>query len=214
MALIIGGKEINIPVLPPKISVSSPGKNEKLEVLGLGEILRLKGMGLRSISWESFFPYYQAPYTTGEVKNPISIVKQIRAARDKKEPVRLLIIGTDLDFNSLVGIESFDYEERSGELNDIYYSIKLSEWKSYEPQKIVLTPKKQKKEVVIKPKPRPGKPPKKSKTYTVIAGDCLWAIAQRYYGDGGEYMKIYNANKGVIGADPSLIYPGQVLVIP
>lgn len=26
--------------------------------------------------------------------------------------------------------------------------------------------------------------------------------------------KIYNANKGVIGGNPNLIYPGQVLTIP
>lgn len=52
------------------------------------------------------------------------------------------------------------------------------------------------------------------KTYTVKSGDCLWNIAKKYYGNGADYTKIYNANKGVIGGNPNLIYAGQVLTIP
>ena len=51
-------------------------------------------------------------------------------------------------------------------------------------------------------------------TYTVKKGDCLWNIAKAMYGKGSDYTKIYNANKGVIGKNPNLIYPGQVFVIP
>jgi LysM repeat protein len=51
--------------------------------------------------------------------------------------------------------------------------------------------------------------------YTVQAGDSLWAIAQRYYGDGSKYHRIYDyCNKQVIGPDEDRIYPGQVLYIP
>ena len=52
------------------------------------------------------------------------------------------------------------------------------------------------------------------KTYTVKSGDCLWNIAKKYYGSGSSYTKIYEANKGTIGGNPNLIYPGQVLTIP
>jgi nucleoid-associated protein YgaU len=50
-------------------------------------------------------------------------------------------------------------------------------------------------------------------TYTVVRGDTLWAIASRYYGNGSEWRKIYEANKGKI-ENPDLIYPGQTFVIP
>lgn len=53
-----------------------------------------------------------------------------------------------------------------------------------------------------------------SGTYTVVKGDCLWNIAKKFYGNGADYTKIYNANVGVIGSNPNLIYPGQVLTIP
>ena len=51
------------------------------------------------------------------------------------------------------------------------------------------------------------------RTYTVKKGDCLWNIAKKFYGNGSAYTKIYDANTNKI-ANPNLIYPGQVFVIP
>lgn len=53
-----------------------------------------------------------------------------------------------------------------------------------------------------------------ARTYTVKGGDNLWKISQKYYGDGRQWETIYNANVKVIGPDPDLIQPGQVLTIP
>jgi nucleoid-associated protein YgaU len=50
-------------------------------------------------------------------------------------------------------------------------------------------------------------------TYTVQSGDTLWNIAKQHYGEGSKYMKIFEANKGLL-KDPDQIYPGQELVIP
>ena len=213
MTLIVGGREINIPVLPAKLNVSSPGKNERVTVLELGEVLLLRKKGLRILSWESFFPVSKAPYTVGQIRDPVSIVQAIQKARDQKSPVRFLITGTDLDCNLRMGIDSFEYEERSGELGDLYYTIKLYEWKDISPKRIVLPEKKEEPAKTQEPE-RPGKPEQTSKTYTVKPGDCLWNIAKKFYGKGSDYTKIYNTNKGKIGSNPNLIYPGQVFTIP
>ena len=105
-------------------------------------------------------------------------------------------------------------EERAGELGDFYYSIKLSEWKDYSPRRIALPAEPEQPAQAQEPE-RTGEPETaKAKTYTVKAGDCLWNIAKQIYGKGSDYTKIYNANKGTIGSNPNLIYPGQVFTIP
>ena len=210
MALIAAGKEIIIPVLPSKLKVTSAGDNDTDTVLGLGEVLILRQKRLRTVSWDSFCPAHSAPYAPGVITPPLELIRAIQTARDALQPVRLLITGTDLDINVRMGIESFDYEERSGELGDLYYSIKLSEWKDYSPRRIVL----QEKKPTAKEPSRAGQPDGMSKTYTVVKGDCLWYIAKRFYGKGGEWPKIYSANKAIIGGNPNLIYPGQVFTIP
>jgi LysM domain len=50
-----------------------------------------------------------------------------------------------------------------------------------------------------------------ARTYTVESGDTLWAISERFYGDGNKYQVIADAS-GI--ANPDLIQPGQVLTIP
>jgi nucleoid-associated protein YgaU len=54
-------------------------------------------------------------------------------------------------------------------------------------------------------------PPPAVRTYEVVSGDTLWAISERYYGEGSKYQVIADAS-GV--ANPDLIHPGQVLTIP
>ena len=48
--------------------------------------------------------------------------------------------------------------------------------------------------------------------YTVVDGDNLWDIAEELLGDGTQFGKIYDANNTIV-ADPSEIYPGQVLIV-
>lgn len=64
------------------------------------------------------------------------------------------------------------------------------------------------------PAPVPPPPPKPvERFYEVVAGDTLSKIAQKYYGNGNKYMKIFEANKDIL-SNPDLIKPGQKLRIP
>jgi nucleoid-associated protein YgaU len=68
------------------------------------------------------------------------------------------------------------------------------------------------------PPPKPPPPPPKQQTVTV----CPWpqwcgslsGIAKHVWGNGNLWPAIYTANKAKIGANPNLIHPGTVLVIP
>ncbi|KKL39747.1 hypothetical protein LCGC14_2368170, partial [marine sediment metagenome] len=42
----------------------------------------------------------------------------------------------------------------------------------------------------------------------------LWKIAEKFYSQGSRWEEIYDANEKLIGPDPDLIQPGQVLIIP
>jgi nucleoid-associated protein YgaU len=62
--------------------------------------------------------------------------------------------------------------------------------------------------------PKPSGMMPASRTYTVVSGDNLSKIARSFYGNDRKWRKIYEANKAVIGKNPDLIKPGQVLTIP
>ena len=72
--------------------------------------------------------------------------------------------------------------------------------------------------VQVQEEPAPAVPPQpeataSSQTYTMKAGDTLYSLARRFYGDGKLWTKIYEANKDKI-RDVSDIPVGMVLVIP
>ena len=50
-------------------------------------------------------------------------------------------------------------------------------------------------------------------TYTVVKGDTLSEIAQKFYGNANEYMRIFEANRDQL-KDPDKIQVGQKLKIP
>ncbi|GGU75074.1 putative mannose-specific lectin precursor [Streptomyces albospinus] len=57
----------------------------------------------------------------------------------------------------------------------------------------------------------PPPPAPEPRTYTVEPGDTLWAVAERFYGDGNRYGEI----AAVSGIDnPDAVNVGQVLTIP
>jgi LysM repeat protein len=77
-----------------------------------------------------------------------------------------------------------------------------------------------------RPVPRPAQPqiptqgtakvPAYIAEHTVISGETLSHVSLKYYGSAAKakYMAIYEANKALIGDNPNLIVPGQVLKIP
>lgn len=67
---------------------------------------------------------------------------------------------------------------------------------------------------VADPTPAPAPAPAPEvRSHVIVPGDTLWDLASLYYGDGTRYMDIFNASNFSSG-NPSLIYPGEIAVIP
>jgi nucleoid-associated protein YgaU len=203
-----GAEKIRLPVNPESITVSSPFGYEDVNVNQLGEITIIGERELKEYSFESFLPRDYNPtyceYTN--IPKPWDVVNRIERWRDSRKPCRLIITGTPI--NTPVTIREFEYEpDRAGNPGDIYFSMTLKEYRFVSFAKVNTNGK---------VSPKSSRPSTKAipKTYVVKKGDCLWKIAQRFYGKGSEWRKIYEANKKVIGKNPNLIYPGQKLVIP
>lgn len=213
--LSAGGKDkFQFPVNPEEISSNLERNYEDIVLSSGNERTIISGMNLFECSFSSFFPK-NAPYykSSKQVLAPMTYVKKIKSWM--KSGKVLLLQVTKLGINAEVTIRDFSYKEVGGAVGDIEFDISFKEYKPVAFTKVkVTTPKKS---VSKKTTTRSSVNSNKNKlplTYTVKKGDCLWNIAKRYYGDATQWRKIYNKNKGVVGKNPNLIYPGQKLVIP
>ena len=114
---------------------------------------------------------------------------------------------TKTGVNMYATIRKFDYREKGGEPGDVYYDIEFKEFKFIKIREVVKEAPK-----VQQQSDRP-EISATANTYTVVKGDSLWNIAKKFYGNGGQYTKIFSANNPPI-KNASLIYPGQVFTIP
>lgn len=199
-------EKLVFPVSPPDYKISGGGTNfNDFNVIKGGEATIIGDEALMEVAFSSFFPRDYDPYlcNTTDIPAPWEAVKTIERWRKSKWPVRLIISGTDI--NMPCTIRQFEYEERGGEPGDIYFNVSFKEYKFIKIREIV--------QAVEPEQPRPDVQ-QPSKTYTVVSGDTLWGIAKRFYGNGNQYPKIHEANRGLIGSNPNLIHIGWVLTIP
>ena len=201
--------KIMLPVNPESFAFTEKHNNTSVNVNSIGEVNLLGKRDLKTGTISSHFPKRDRNYANNSGRQaPYTYINKLLSWKSSGKPVQLIITGTKINFQ--VTIETLKYGEQDG-TGDVYYDLTLKEYRAVEIKKTKL--KKKKKTTKKKSKPKRPAAKKKTKTYTVKSGDCLWNIAKKFYGNGAQYTKIYNANKGKI-KNPNLIYPGQVLTIP
>jgi LysM repeat protein len=67
--------------------------------------------------------------------------------------------------------------------------------------------------VAVPPTRPAAKPASSGRTHTVVKGDTLFSLAQKYYNNRGKWREIYAANRDVMPSETSL-KPGMQLKIP
>lgn len=203
--------KIMLPVNPESFAFTEKHNNTSVNVNSIGEVNLLGNRDLKTGTISSHFPKRDRNYANNSGRQaPYTYINKLLSWKSSGKPVQLIITGTKINFQ--VTIETLKYGEQDG-TGDVYYDLTLKEYRAVEIKKTKLKKTKKKKTTKKKSKPKRPAAKKKTKTYTVKSGDCLWNIAKRFYGNGAQYTKIYNANRGKI-KNPNLIYPGQVLTIP
>lgn len=191
---------LKLVVNPASIEFTDVQNNQQINLLDVGTALLLGNRGLISTTLESFFPSSDSPFYKrhGGTRTPQECKTLIKKWKDKGMIVRLII--SDMDINLAMAINNFTTTHREGD-NDIYFSLELIEYKTLNVPTVKVSTKV--KSSITK---RPATSSKKAsssgssggRSYTIKGNDTLWAIATRYYGNGAQYMKIYNANKSTI----------------
>lgn len=217
-SFFIDGMEL--PIAPQKLTVKIKGNNKTLTLINEGDINFLRAPGLTEITFDAVLPMLGQYSFANGYRRPDSYLNKLESLMTGKEPFRFLVSRVSpsgrllYDTNMKVSLENYTVTEDATKGPDVTVSITLKQYISYSTKTVtVVKPKPEKKPVVQQKKKRETSSAPKVKTYTVKPGDCLWNIAKKYYGNGAQYTKIYNANKGKI-KNPNLIYPGQVLTIP
>lgn len=201
-------EKIHFPVNPEKITVVCDGKVDKVDIVGLGEILIKQDRPAMEISWQCFLPSTHFPGMNFEViYDPYWVANRINGWKEKDGPCHLIITNTPV--NLYVLVEKYKLWEVGGDVGTVYYDIKIKEFRNTAPRQIEVvdtTAVIEEAETRVDNRTTPT-------TYTVVSGDSLWAIAKKVWGNGGRWREIYNANTDKI-KNPNLIYVGQVFVIP
>ena len=218
--------KILLPITPSKLTLKIKNQNKTVVEINEGEINMLKKAGLTEIDFDATFPNVKYPFAT--YKNGFQTAKSFLDAIEKlktnQKPFQFIVSRTYpngkglYNTNIKVSLENYTIKEDAKNGLDTVVTFNLKQYRDFGTKICKISfPKSQKPVAVAPPPPRPAptspKPVNQNKTYTVVRGDCLWNIAKKFYGNGSQYTKIYNANRDKI-RNPNLIYPGQVLTIP
>lgn len=206
------GDRLRFPMLPTEINVKLANQFGSYTILDIGEVKIPSGTSLDTISWSGIFPGEKrktAPYVF-DWQDPKAVYRWVDKLKTQHgKPVKARLLITETPINCDVYLSNFTGTPTGG-YGDINYSISLIQAKDIS----IATESPQPEPLNNKAETAERTTSKQAETYTVTSGDSLWKIAQQVYGKGADYTRLFEANKGVVGSDPNLIYPGQVLTIP
>ncbi len=213
-----------LPVAPPKLTVKINNANKTVTLINEGQINLLKKAELTDLEFECRIP--QEPYPFAVYKSGFKgadyFLDYFETLKTNQKPFQFIVCRTKptgkrlFDTNIKVSMEDYKITEDAKEGFDLMVDIKLKQWRDYGTKTVNISFDMSRPKASVEPQRETGASPAptEAQTYTVVKGDCLWNIAKKFYGNGSKYSVIYNANRSVIGGNPNLIYPGQVLTIP
>lgn len=122
-------QKVYLPVNPPKLEVHSPGKNDTLNIVNLGDTSILKTPGLKQISFETFIPTQNSgSYVESDVPVYASEFYKnfFEAVMAQKEPINFVVTGLNVALK--MSVEDFTYWWEGGD-PDMHFKISLKEYR-------------------------------------------------------------------------------------
>ena len=204
--------KIRFPIVPSSIGVNRSNNIDTQAVIKLGEVPIFNGTSLKTIEFTSFFPNQEYNFCdyTGFMK-PYEFSEKIQKWMYEGKPLRVIV--TDSPTNMQCLIQQFDTVEQDG-TRDLYFTLNLLEYRPIEVSNLNNSSSNSSSDNLTRPSEEITN--NTQKTHKVVKGDCLWDIAQKYYGKGSLYPKIKEANKSKYPslAKNNIIYVGMELIVP
>ncbi|MED4377990.1 LysM peptidoglycan-binding domain-containing protein [Schinkia azotoformans] len=213
-------ERFRLPVNPEKVNVKIDGDGETFQIAKLGSVNVPKDVELKEFSLESFFPSQNYHFLETDFHEPSFYIEKLENWMEQKEPIRYIYVNGSFTINELVTIESFQYDESFGS-GDVNFSLSLKKFVPFAPKKVIIVSKTvANKDVaaaqvtaVKKQAPPRQNQPSIPKTYSLIKGDSLWKVAQKYTGNGNNYRELQQLN-GISDSQLRKLPVGLKLKIP
>lgn len=177
------GKELVLPVTPAKYSWRHPNGIETVQLDQLGEINLPGGSRMGDCTLEDvLLPAQLYPFCVpGARAAPYEYLYDLEVWSDRGAKLRWIVSGTSVNASVMIG--EITQGEQDG-TNDLYLTIALRQYRRPEAPVLSVTGG----GVQTARDSQTGAA--SAKTYQVKAGDCLWSIAEQYYGSGSQYKRL------------------------
>ncbi|QJD53350.1 LysM-like peptidoglycan-binding protein [Arthrobacter phage StevieBAY] len=199
------GGRVSMYSTPPQFKYSNVARFGQIEREGYKTATRKVGDGLATLSFTSSI--YSLDHTQS-IEHVAAAIRKLGA-----DGTRVRFNNGSVEFQQAIWwfIKGLDFEVT--QLSRSNQASRISvEWQLEEAVDVEISISK----VVPPPPPPPAARPigGNVREHRVVPGDTLWGIAARYLGNGARWPEIYNMNRGVVGGNPNLIFPGQVFKVP
>ena len=193
-------EELRMPVMPEDYKFSSGRQINNVDMAQTGEVNVVGLKTLLNQSLEFWLPAEKHP-AASYWQEPFGIVETLAAWCQAGDVVGYIVTGTPV--NVPIVIENVEYGEADG-TNDVYLTLTVKEYRFLSAEETQSSGNEARSDA----NPAEGS---EMQSYVIKSGDTLWAIADKFYGDGSLAYKLAGYNNI---ANANLIYAGNVLKIP
>lgn len=207
------GSSLALSMLPEQLEHKSGASFARYNIIKIGPVEVHDGNGLSTFSWSGRLPKRSmkgmAFVKEWHWQPPEQAERTIRGWQESGTILNFMVTETNINYDVMV--REFDISLKGENFWD--YSIELAEHREL---RIHTVQEASGRGMGGKARAMSNAAfvREKQVSYTIKQGDTLWGLSKRFIRDGAKYTKIHELNRDVIGADPSILRAGTVIMLP